>query len=227
MLAVSNAFKVADGDGAARASNIGVLGLRMKLDARRGLQDFPYAADVLPLRRDHQQSRRGRRRGCHGRRQARRHDRPRHREPRAPTRGSTTPCRSICWRSSSAAKKPPPMVAATSSSESRPGHSPVRAGRPQGAGLHRPRDPRRPGGPRGAENGRSRRHHRRPGRPRRQRLPAACRCRCPSAQEVVVEVKRKNELLSVRSDAGGGEVGIGSRWRAKDSASQCNGVPGT
>ncbi|MEX2177029.1 MAG: S1C family serine protease [Pirellulaceae bacterium] len=46
ILAVSNAFKVADG-AEPLSVNIGVLGLRMKLDARRGLQDFPYAADVL------------------------------------------------------------------------------------------------------------------------------------------------------------------------------------
>ena len=46
ILAVSNAFKVADGDEPLSA-NIGVLSLRMKLDARRGFQDFPYAADVL------------------------------------------------------------------------------------------------------------------------------------------------------------------------------------
>ncbi len=46
VLAVSNAFKVADG-AEPLSVNIGVLSLRMKLDARRGLQDFPYAADVL------------------------------------------------------------------------------------------------------------------------------------------------------------------------------------
>jgi S1-C subfamily serine protease len=46
ILAVSNAFKVADGS-EPLSVNIGVLSLRMKLDARRGLQDFPYAADVL------------------------------------------------------------------------------------------------------------------------------------------------------------------------------------
>lgn len=46
ILAVSNAFKVADGD-EPLSVNIGVLSLRMKLDARRGLQDFPYEADVL------------------------------------------------------------------------------------------------------------------------------------------------------------------------------------
>jgi serine protease Do len=46
ILAVSNAFRVADGD-EPLSVNIGVLSLRMKLDARRGLQDFPYEADVL------------------------------------------------------------------------------------------------------------------------------------------------------------------------------------
>ena len=46
ILAVSNAFKVADGD-EPLSVNIGVLSLRMKLDARRGLIDFPYEADVL------------------------------------------------------------------------------------------------------------------------------------------------------------------------------------
>jgi serine protease Do len=46
ILAVSNAFKVADGS-EPLSVNIGVLSLRMKLDARRGLQDFPYSADVL------------------------------------------------------------------------------------------------------------------------------------------------------------------------------------
>ncbi len=46
VLAVSNAFKVADGT-EPLSVNIGVLSLRMKLDARRGFQDFPYAADVL------------------------------------------------------------------------------------------------------------------------------------------------------------------------------------
>ena len=45
ILAVSNAFKVADGP-EPLSVNIGVLGLRMKLDARRGFQDFPYEADV-------------------------------------------------------------------------------------------------------------------------------------------------------------------------------------
>lgn len=46
ILAVSNAFKVADGD-EPLSVNIGILSLRMKLDARRGLVDFPYEADVL------------------------------------------------------------------------------------------------------------------------------------------------------------------------------------
>jgi serine protease Do len=46
ILAVSNAFKVAGGD-EPLSVNIGVFSLRMKLDARRGLQDFPYAGDVL------------------------------------------------------------------------------------------------------------------------------------------------------------------------------------
>jgi serine protease Do len=46
ILAVSNAFKVAAGD-EPLSVNIGVLSLRTKLHARRGLQDFPYAGDVL------------------------------------------------------------------------------------------------------------------------------------------------------------------------------------
>ena len=46
ILSVSNAFMVADG-AEPLSVNIGVLSLRMKLDARRGFQDFPYAADVL------------------------------------------------------------------------------------------------------------------------------------------------------------------------------------
>jgi S1-C subfamily serine protease len=46
ILTVSNAFKVADGS-EPLSVNIGVLSLRMKLDARRGFQDFPYSADVL------------------------------------------------------------------------------------------------------------------------------------------------------------------------------------
>ena len=45
ILAVSNAFKVAEGP-EPLSVNIGVLGLRMKLDARRGFQDFPYEAEV-------------------------------------------------------------------------------------------------------------------------------------------------------------------------------------
>ena len=46
ILAVSNAFKVADG-AEPLSVNIGVLSLRMKLDARRGFQDFPYDGDVF------------------------------------------------------------------------------------------------------------------------------------------------------------------------------------
>jgi serine protease Do len=46
VLAVSNAFKVADGD-EPLSVNIGVLSLRIPLDARRGVQDFPYEGDVL------------------------------------------------------------------------------------------------------------------------------------------------------------------------------------
>lgn len=46
VLAVSNAFKVADG-AEPLSVNIGVLSLRMKLDARRGFQDFPYEGDVF------------------------------------------------------------------------------------------------------------------------------------------------------------------------------------
>lgn len=45
ILAVSNAFKVADGS-EPLSVNIGVLSLRMKLDARRGFQDFPYEGEV-------------------------------------------------------------------------------------------------------------------------------------------------------------------------------------
>jgi len=45
ILAVSNAFKVADGR-EPLSVNIGVLGLRTRLDARRGFQDFPYEGDV-------------------------------------------------------------------------------------------------------------------------------------------------------------------------------------
>lgn len=46
VLAVSNAFKVADGS-EPLSVNIGVLSLRMKLDARRGFQDFPYEGEVF------------------------------------------------------------------------------------------------------------------------------------------------------------------------------------
>jgi serine protease Do len=46
VLAVSNAFKVADGD-EPLSVNIGVLSLRIPLDARRGVQDFPYEGEVL------------------------------------------------------------------------------------------------------------------------------------------------------------------------------------
>ncbi|MDX1946262.1 MAG: S1C family serine protease [Pirellulaceae bacterium] len=46
VLAVSNAFKVADG-AEPLSVNIGVVGLRMKLDARRGVMDFPYEAEAL------------------------------------------------------------------------------------------------------------------------------------------------------------------------------------
>lgn len=45
ILAVSNAFKVADG-GEPLSVNIGVLALRTQLDARRGVNDFPYEGDV-------------------------------------------------------------------------------------------------------------------------------------------------------------------------------------
>jgi serine protease Do len=45
ILAVSNAFKVADRD-EPLSVNIGVLGVRMPLDARRGFNDFPYEADA-------------------------------------------------------------------------------------------------------------------------------------------------------------------------------------
>lgn len=45
VLAVSNAFKVADGP-EPLSVNIGVLGLRTPLDARRGFQEFPYEGDV-------------------------------------------------------------------------------------------------------------------------------------------------------------------------------------
>jgi len=46
ILAVSNAFKVADGT-EPLSVNVGVLSLRMKLDARRGFQDFPYDGEVF------------------------------------------------------------------------------------------------------------------------------------------------------------------------------------
>ncbi len=45
VLAVSNAFKVADRD-EPLSVNIGVLGLRMSIDARRGVQEFPYQAEA-------------------------------------------------------------------------------------------------------------------------------------------------------------------------------------
>ena len=48
ILAVSNAFKVADGS-EPLSVNIGVLSLRTKLDARRGFNDFPYVGDVYLL----------------------------------------------------------------------------------------------------------------------------------------------------------------------------------
>ncbi len=46
ILAVSNAFKVADGT-EPLSVNVGVLQLRTHLEARRGVQDFPYHGDVL------------------------------------------------------------------------------------------------------------------------------------------------------------------------------------
>jgi S1-C subfamily serine protease len=46
VLAVSNAFKVAEGT-EPLSVNIGVLSLRVRLDARRGYNDFPYEDDVL------------------------------------------------------------------------------------------------------------------------------------------------------------------------------------
>jgi serine protease Do len=46
ILAVSNAFKVADGP-EPLSVNVGVLTMRTRLDARRGVQDFPYDGDVL------------------------------------------------------------------------------------------------------------------------------------------------------------------------------------
>lgn len=45
ILAVSNAFKVAERD-EPLSVNIGVLSVRMPLDARRGFNDFPYEADA-------------------------------------------------------------------------------------------------------------------------------------------------------------------------------------
>jgi serine protease Do len=45
ILGVSNAFKVADGS-EPLSVNIGVLSLRTRLDARRGYHDFPYDGDV-------------------------------------------------------------------------------------------------------------------------------------------------------------------------------------
>lgn len=46
VLAVSNAFKVAEGS-EPLSVNIGVLSLRVRLDARRGYNDFPYEDDVF------------------------------------------------------------------------------------------------------------------------------------------------------------------------------------
>jgi len=43
---VSNAFKVAEGK-EPLSVNIGVMSLRMPIDARRGLHDFPYHADAI------------------------------------------------------------------------------------------------------------------------------------------------------------------------------------
>jgi serine protease Do len=48
ILAVSNAFKVAEGP-EPLSVNVGVLSLRMPLAARRGVQDFPYEGDVYLL----------------------------------------------------------------------------------------------------------------------------------------------------------------------------------
>ncbi|HZN36277.1 MAG TPA: serine protease, partial [Pirellulaceae bacterium] len=45
ILAVSNAFKVADGV-EPLSVNVGVLSVRMPIDARRGFNDFPYQADA-------------------------------------------------------------------------------------------------------------------------------------------------------------------------------------
>jgi serine protease Do len=46
LLAVSNAFKVAEGK-EPLSVNIGVMSLRMPIDARRGLHDFPYHAEAI------------------------------------------------------------------------------------------------------------------------------------------------------------------------------------
>jgi serine protease Do len=46
VMAVSNAFKVADGN-EPLSVNLGVVSLRTKLDARRGFQDFPYEGEVV------------------------------------------------------------------------------------------------------------------------------------------------------------------------------------
>ena len=46
VLAVSNAFKVADGS-EPLSVNVGVVSLRTKLDARRGMQEFPYEGEVF------------------------------------------------------------------------------------------------------------------------------------------------------------------------------------
>ena len=48
ILAVSNAFKVADGE-ELLSVNLGVLNQRTRLEARRGVQDFPYNGDVFLL----------------------------------------------------------------------------------------------------------------------------------------------------------------------------------
>lgn len=46
VLAVSNAFKVADGD-EPLSVNLGVISLRTRLEAKRGFSDIPYEGDVL------------------------------------------------------------------------------------------------------------------------------------------------------------------------------------
>lgn len=46
ILGISNCFKVADG-AEPLSVNVGVLALRTRLEARRGVQDFPYHGDVL------------------------------------------------------------------------------------------------------------------------------------------------------------------------------------